>query len=55
MGSGRVGGLSKTSIHQDGVSHSPVMVSNGNVLFVEGEDVWQSGEDTENLTLQTSW
>ena len=55
VGSGRVGGFSKTSIHQDGVSHFLVMVTNGNILSVEGEDVWQSGEDTENLTLQTSW
>ena len=55
VGSGRVGGFSKISIHQDGVSHFLVMVTNGNILSVEGEDVWQSGEDTENLTLQTSW
>ena len=55
VGSGRVGGSPKTSIYQDGVSHFLVMVSNGNILSVEGEDVWQSGEDTENLTLQTSW
>ena len=38
-----------------GVSGGGDLKWNCNLLSVEGVDVWQGGEDTENLTLQANW
>ena len=59
-GSGERGGregwvacLSKTLMQQDFCILVVVMVCN--LLSVEGVDVWQGGEDTENIRLQANW